>query len=184
MLYFNKDQNYDDFNGKDTMNVDFIKNDNSTWHLGQAGVIGMAPNSEFLKTVVKDYGSPAQFSLFYDVLNKDKRYTANAKDSFAITMNWFGQNKSNLQSEKKFQNLKAVAPGSKFWTVEGTVSETFTTHDTFMVTNVKNAYMALPTDQKNIVEEEINGLLGCNAPCAKNSVDLTDEKLNDKYVNL
>lgn len=184
MLYFNGDQKYDDFNGKDPMNVAFIKNNNSTWHLDHAGVIGMAPNSEFLKKVVKDYGVPAQFSFFYDVMNKDKRFTADAKDSFAITMNWFGQNKGNLQSENKFQNLKTVAPGSKFWTVEGTVSDKYTTNDHFMVTNRKNAYMALPTDQKNSLITRIQSLLGCNTPCPKSSVDLTDEKLNDKYVKL
>jgi len=184
MLYFNGDQKYDDFNGKDPMNVAFIKNTNTTWHLNQSGVIGMAPNSEFLKTVVKDYASPAQFSFFYDVMNKDKRFTANAKDSFAITMNWFGQNKANLQSTNKFQNLKAVAPGSKYWTVEGTVQDNYATYDHFIVTNSKNAYMALPVDQKNGLITKIDSLLGCTAPCKKSSVDLTDEKLNDKYVKL
>lgn len=183
-LYFNGDQKYDDFNGKDPMNVNFIKNNNSTWHLDQAGVIGMAPNSDFLKKVVTDYASPAQFSFFYDVMDKDTRFTANKKDSFAITMNWFGQNKGNLQSENKFQNLKAVAPESKLWTVEGTVSEGMTTNHHFMVTNRKNNYMALPIDEKNSLITRIDTLLDCNSPCAKSSVDLTDENLNDKYVKL
>lgn len=49
------------------MNVNFIKNLNTTWHLDQAGVIGMSPNSEFLKNVVKNYASSLQFSFFYDV---------------------------------------------------------------------------------------------------------------------
>lgn len=117
-------------------------------------------------------------------MDKDTRFTANKKDSFAITMNWFGQNKGNLQSENKFQNLKAVAPESKLWTVEGTVSEGMTTNHHFMVTNRKNNYMALPIDEKNSLITRIDTLLDCNSPCAKSSVDLTDENLNDKYVKL
>merc|ERR1719469_1550997 len=107
------------------MNVNFIKNLNTTWHLDQAGVIGMSPNSEFLKNVVKNYASSLQFSFFYDVMDKDKRFTANAKDSFAITMNWFGQNKSNLQSENKFQKL-SVVKDSKYWKAYGNVEALFT----------------------------------------------------------
>jgi len=166
------------------MNVNFIKNLNTTWHLDQAGVIGMSPNSEFLKDVVKNYASSLQFSFFYDVMDKDKRFTANAKDSFAITMNWFGQNKSNLQSDNKFQKLQVVAPESKYWTASGNVEALFTANPTFMVTNVKNAYMALPAEQKTSLITNIDKLLGCTAPCQKSKVDLTDEKLNDKFVKL
>ena len=196
-MYFDKGRKYDDFSSfTNQPDIYFVKNTNSTWPLMFTGVVGMGPQSAFLKYVVENYSlnndDSLQFSFFYDIMKRDTRFTANQKDSFSITMNWFGQNKDNLQSSTNFVELPEQSATNDVWTMSAnqiTINDvsiiTDHTSPNMMITNVKNAYMALPPAELAQVKIQINSLLGCNStPCQKKDVDLTDEKYNDKFVSL
>ena len=158
----------------------------------------MGPNSDFLNYVVDNYNlnndHTLQFSFFYDIKKKGTKFTADKNDSFSITMNWFGQNKDNLQNSTNFVDLpQQTFAHPDVWTIsikqiqindESIITEPSNYID-FMITNVKNAYMTLPPNELAAAKTQINSLLGCQSnPCQKKDVDLTDEKYNDKFVML
>jgi len=89
--------------------------DKATWPLNDSGVIGLSLGSEFLNYVAKNYKLQQktdhndtyffEFSFDYQINNKDARYAADKKDTFALTMWAFGVSKDMMQDP---DNLKTI----------------------------------------------------------------------------
>jgi hypothetical protein len=115
-VYFDKDQTYSDMPAAG-LNVKFTAINNTTWPLGETALLGLGPQSTYLKFVVENYdlGTDGyEFSFFYDILLKANRFDADKAKAFDITMTNFGQNKGNLQDSGKLQTIK-MASGAPKW---------------------------------------------------------------------
>lgn len=176
------------------LNVKFTRLVNTTWPLGQAALLGLAPQGTYLKFVVKNYdlGTDGyEFSFFYDVLLKANRFDADKAKAFDVTMSNFGQNKGNLQDSGKLQTVK-MAANAELWqlpitrvTTDPNDSDPIVDAPTDAVlVNAGNEYFALKTDAMLKLKTQIKAILECNDQCNRGNFNLDQDRLHNTYVNM
>lgn len=111
-IYF--DQKIDATELKTKTNVQLVNIKSEDWVLNTTGVLGLAPGSMYLETVLNDYNfsddnDGFEFSFNYDISDKDHRYAADKADAFSISLMAFGQNKDLIQNPNNLKNVKQAA---------------------------------------------------------------------------